>query len=113
VGNPYSVSLPISDLDYALSSQGQQFLTGKTDVATAIPAGGSKTLGVPVKVSFSELIEAVKDARPGSTIPYHADLGLSADTPVFGTMRLPMAKDGQIDIPTTQTLLNKLQEMAR
>ena len=69
VDNPYAVPLPMSNVDYALSSQGQQFLTGKGDVQGTVPAGGSKTLGVPVQISFLELINAVKGARPGVTIP--------------------------------------------
>ena len=36
-----------------------------TDVQGRVPAKGSKVLGVPVRISYAELISAVKDARPG------------------------------------------------
>ena len=113
VDNPYTVPLPMSDVDYALSSQGQKFLTGKADVAGTVPAGGSKTLGVPVRISYLELINAVKGARPGATIPYKADLGLSVDAPVWGAMRVPVSKEGQLSIPTAPGLLERLKDLAK
>ena len=113
VGNPYTMPLPIGNLDYALSSRGQRFLTGKADVQGTVPAGGSKTLGVPVRISYLELIRAVKGARPGATIPYKADLGLSVNVPALGPLRVPMSKAGQLAIPSTTSLLDTLKDMAK
>ena len=113
VDNPYTVPLPMSNLDYALSSQGQRFLTGKADVQGTVPAGGSKTLGVPVRVSYLELINAVKGARPGATIPYKADMGLSVDVPALGPLRVPMSRDGELSIPSAPGLLERLKDLAK
>jgi LEA14-like dessication related protein len=65
VDNPYSVPLPMSNVDYAVASQGQPFASGKADVQGTVPAGGSKTVGVPVKISYVELMKVVKGAAPG------------------------------------------------
>ena len=113
VDNPYTLPLPMSNVDYALSSQGQQFLTGKADVQGTVPAGGSKTLGVPVRIRFLQLIKAVKGARPGATIPYKAELGLSVDVPALGPLRVPMSKDGELAIPSAQGLLGQLKDLAK
>ena len=113
VDNPYTVPLPIGNLDYILSSHGLQFLTGTADLRGTVPAGGSKTLPLPVKINFLKLIKAVKDARPGSTIPYKADMGLSMDTPVLGKIRVPMSKEGEISIPSAPALLDKLKDLAK
>ncbi len=113
VDNPYSVPLPMSNVDYALSSQGQQFLTGKADVQGAVPAGGSKTLGVPVRISYLELIKAVQGARPGATVPYKADMGLSVNVPALGPLRVPMSREGQLSIPSAQGLLERLKDLAK
>jgi LEA14-like dessication related protein len=107
VDNPYLVALPLGNLDYALASQGQQFLNGDSKIQGTIPAQGSKTLPVPVKVNFLKLINAVKGARPGASIPYKADMGLSLDVPIMGAMRVPMSKEGSLDIPTKADMLNK------
>ena len=113
VSNPYTVPLPMSNVDYVLSSQGQQFLTGKADVQGSVLAGASKTLGVPVRISFPQLLDAVKGARPGDTIPYRADLGLSVDVPALGPLRVPMSRDGELSIPTTTDLLGRLKDLAK
>lgn len=112
VDNPYSVPLPMSNVDYALSSQGQPFLTGKADIQGVVPARGSKILGVPVRISYLQLINVVKGARPGATIPYKADLGLSVDAPVWGALRIPMSKNGELSIPSGPGLLERLKGLA-
>lgn len=109
VANPYAVALPMSNVDYALASQGQQFLSGKADVQGEVPAKGSKVLGVPVRISYVELINAVRGARPGATVPYTANLGLSVAVPVLGVLRLPMKKEGEIAIPSGQGLMDRLR----
>ena len=113
VTNPYTVPLPLSNLDYSLASQGQKFLTGAADLQGDVPANGSKTLAVPLSISYLDLLNAVKGARPGGTIPYKADLGLSVKTPILGTMRLPMSQEGQIAIPSGSTVLGQLQGLVK
>lgn len=113
VDNPYTVPLPISNVDYALSSGGRRFLDGEADVQGSVPAGGSKTLGVPVRISYLGLINAVKSARPGATIPYKADLGLSVDAPTWGRLRVPMSREGELSIPSAPSLLERLRDAVK
>jgi len=104
VTNPYSTDLPLSNADYTLASDGVQFLSGVADMQGAIPANGSKTLGLPVQVDFLELMRATDGVTLGSTVPYEADLGLSVDAPLAGTMRLPMSRTGELQIPSRDQL---------
>lgn len=113
VDNPYTVPLPMTNVDYALASEGQRFLAGKADVQGEVPAKGSQVLGVPVRISYAGLLNAVKGARPGGTIPYTADLGLSVNVPALGPLRLPMSKEGQLTIPSAATLLDQLKGLAK
>ncbi|HOD82287.1 MAG: Late embryogenesis abundant protein [Planctomycetes bacterium ADurb.Bin126] len=113
VGNPYSVPLPLGNLDYAVSSQGQEFVSGKADVQGTVPAKSSKNLGVPVRITFAKLLSAVKGARPGSTIPYKADMGLSVSPPALGALRVPMSKEGELKIPTPEGALDQLKGILR
>lgn len=113
VDNPYMIAIPLSNLDYALASQGQQFLTGQAAMQGTIPAQSSKILGVPIKINYLKLIGAVKGARPGASIPYKADMGLSLDVPVMGAVRVPMSKEGQLDIPSPSGLLDKLKDLTK
>jgi len=105
VDNPYSVDLPLSNVDYALSSKGKLFLDG------AVPAGGSRTVAVPVRVDFLRTLQSVRDARPGSSIPYKADLGVAVETPMLGEIRVPASREGALDIPTGTRMLDPLRDL--
>ncbi len=100
ISNPYSVPLPLVNLDYALATGGKRFLSGNADVQGSVPAKGSKTIKVPAKVTFAGLLNTVQSVKPGSVIPYTADLGLSVDAPAVGQLNLPLRKTGELPVPT-------------
>jgi hypothetical protein len=52
-----------------------------------------------------EMLKALKGVRPGSKIPYGAELGLSVDTPALGLIRLPLKKEGELVLPTVSGAL--------
>ena len=99
VDNPYSVSLPVAGLDFALSVKEHEFLEGSADLDRVIPAHETGRLSVPVRVPFVELYEVASDLQLGSTIAYHADLGLRVKTPFAGVISLPLDADGEIKLP--------------
>jgi LEA14-like dessication related protein len=100
VKNPYTVALPLVNVDYKLASQGQTFLDGRADLQGSIPPAETKTLSLPTKVTFAGLLQVLQSIRPGAVVPYQSTLGLSVDVPQLGRMRLPLAKEGQLPIPT-------------
>jgi hypothetical protein len=46
------------------------------------------------------MLSALRGVRPGSKIPYNAELGLSVDAPGLGPIRLPLKKEGELVLPT-------------
>ncbi|QNN24818.1 LEA type 2 family protein [Planctomycetales bacterium ZRK34] len=98
VSNPYSVPLPLTNLNYALASGGNEFLSGKADVAGSVPAGGSKRVTVPATVTFVSLANTLGAVKPGSVLPYDAKMNLSVDAPL-GPVSLPIRKSGQLPVP--------------
>lgn len=100
VENPYSVDLPILGMRYSLASGGKEFLEGRLEADRSIPANRSSMIPMAVKIPFLELYEVVKDAGPGSTIPYEADLGLDVNAPLLGGVTLPLEDSGEITIPS-------------
>lgn len=114
IENPYSVDLPLLNMDYALSSRDVGLFSGKANVATMIGARGSEVVSLPVKINNLEIVKAFStfsDVRPGSLIDYKASGGLSVETPVVGELRLPLSKTGQFnvpEIPDAASLGNKL-----
>jgi len=99
VENPYPVALPLLNMDYALVSNANQLFTGEADIQTTIPAKDKKTVSLPAKVKYMDLVRAFKGIRPGSKIPYKADLGLSVETPGSASLRLPLDKTGELAVP--------------
>ncbi len=101
VKNPYRVALPVGSLDYALASEGRQFLSGASASQGSIPARGVKTLRAPVTVRFGDLLSALQTVRPGKVIPYTADLRLGLDVPneLGGPIVVPISKEGSLPIP--------------
>jgi hypothetical protein len=108
VTNPYGVPLPLTGADYALSTGGQQFLNGKADIQGTIPAGETKVLPFPVEVQFADVFAAAKGVRGLREIPYTADLGLMLDTPLTGTLRMPVQKEGTLALPNAASVLDRL-----
>src|ERR1041385_7698210 len=75
VGNPYSVDLPVLNLDYAVSSSlapGKSLFSGSVAGAGSIPANGHKVLRVPVEVGFTSLMTMLPQVKLGSVVPYAA-----------------------------------------
>ena len=102
IRNPYALNLPLLNVDYDLQSGDQALLNGAADVATTIPSKSVKVVTLPVNFKYLDLLKALsslKDVRPGSQIPYSAKVGLSVDSPVGGEIRLPLTKEGTLNVP--------------
>lgn len=101
VRNPYRVGLPVTALDYALATDGAQFLSGSAPGQGVIPARASKTLKAPVTIRFGDLMNAVQGLRLGKVVPYKADLKLGLDVPseFGGPISIPLSKESSVPIP--------------
>jgi LEA14-like dessication related protein len=99
VRNPYAVPLPLANVDYKLSTQATQFLEGQAPIQGTVPANGSKTISLPVKITFAGLMKVVQGLKPGVLLPYKGTLGLSVNVPKVGPLRMPLEKEGQVPIP--------------
>jgi len=99
VTNPYPVALPLLDMNYAIASGANPLLSGKADIQSTIPAGDKKVISLPATVGYIDLAKAFMGIKPGSKIPYKADLGLSVDTPGLGVLTLPLKKTGELAVP--------------
>ncbi|MFP4052953.1 MAG: LEA type 2 family protein [Phycisphaerae bacterium] len=99
VTNPYPAPLPLTNLDYSLASDGNPFLDGNAALQGSVPAGSTKTVFLPARVTYRRLLSAVSGIRPGELMPYEATMGLSVDAPVLGNMRLPLRRSGKVPVP--------------
>ena len=104
VDNPYGFSLPLVELDYALASSGAAFLTGEAPLTGVVPASGSRTIQLPARIDFAELMTAARTVRPGDVVPYRANMTLLANTPALGNISLPISRAGEVPIPVVPTV---------
>lgn len=100
VTNSASVALPLLGLDYSLASGGSPFLSGASEVGGSVPANGTRTIALPLRVGFRETLTALSGVRPGQVFPYRAELGLAVDAPALGRLVLPLSHEGELPIPT-------------
>lgn len=100
VDNPYCVSLPVTNIDYKLSTGKVMLISGGAEVDAKILPGQSITVEIPAEISGGEFARAFGGFKPGAKIAYKAEVGLSVDTPVIGPVRLPLEKTGSIESPS-------------
>jgi len=99
IDNPYPAALPLLNIDYGLTSRDSKLFSGSADLDGTIPANSSRTVSLPVDIKYLDIVRAFKGVRPGSAIPYKADVGLSLDTPKLGKLRLPLGRQGTLNVP--------------
>lgn len=99
IENPYPVDLPMVNVDYSVASNANKLFSGKAELEGTVPAKSTKMVSLPAKISYLDVVNAFKGIRPGSKIPYQADVGLSVDAPALGVIRLPLNKTGELDVP--------------
>ncbi|WP_372364540.1 LEA type 2 family protein [Candidatus Uabimicrobium sp. HlEnr_7] len=101
ISNPYSVPLPLTNLDYSLATNGKSFLSGNAkELQGSIPASGNKVIQLPVSIKFLETLNVLSGFKPGSVVPYTAKMDLSVDAPGVGPISLPLQKEAELPIPT-------------
>ena len=113
VANPYAVDLPLLDLAYTVGSGGTSLLQGSIKPSGAVPARGTSVIQLPARITFASLIRTLKGVRPGSVVPYKADLTLGVDAPVVGMLTLPLSKSGELPVPAAPEVELSSFEIAR
>lgn len=99
VKNPYPVAVPLTNIEYSLASRDASILTGAIDKPGSIPARSTKTLDVPLRVKFADVLAAVDGLKLGAVVPYAVNMNFNLDVPDGEKLSLPLKKEGEIPIP--------------
>lgn len=100
ISNPYNVGLPLGNMEYALSGEGTEFLSGNVDSSKSIPSEGKKIVKLPVRITFDKLMNTLSSVKPGEVISYQADLSLFMEAPGNRTIELPLSYRDEFPVPT-------------
>jgi LEA14-like dessication related protein len=101
IKNPNSVALPLAAADYKLGLAGANVINGKAKPEGSIPPNGSKSVTLPVTLSYENLLAAEQGiVKSGGDVPYTLDGGLSLDTgsPLMGSLRVPLQYKGTLPL---------------
>jgi len=99
--NPNTMALPLTAADYKLGLAGMNVLDGKAKPEGSIPAGGSKSIVLPVTMTYENLLAAEQGIiKSGGNVPYVLDGGLSLNTgtPLLGNIRVPLQYNGTLPL---------------
>ena len=99
IENHYPVDLPLLSFNYILSSNGRRLLAGSSELNMTVPAAGSRTVSLPARIDYVQMLKALSNIRPGARIPYVAALNLIVNTPQLGSLTLPLARSGELALP--------------
>jgi len=100
VENYYPQTVPLLDFKYSVSSAGQLFLSGSSEVRVNLPGGSHRTVALPATIDYLEMLKILSGVKPGATIPYEAQVDLRVDTPRLGPLMLPLTCAGKLALPT-------------
>ncbi|HEV7302213.1 MAG TPA: LEA type 2 family protein [Tepidisphaeraceae bacterium] len=102
VTNPNAFAVPLTAADYGLSISGTKVLDGKAEPGGELPAKGTRSLVLPVAVTFENLLAAEQAlVKTGGNIPFSLDAGLSAGrgTALLGqSVRVPLSYSGTLPL---------------
>lgn len=101
VTNPNEVALPLTNADYKLGLAGVKLVDGKVTADGAVPAKGSRSVAVPITLTYESLLAAEKAiVQSGGNIDYALDAGVSVNTgsALFGDMRVPLKYSGKLNL---------------
>ena len=98
ISNPNKLPLPVKSLDYAIHIAGDEFASGGTDKPFSIPAKGSETITITVKLnllrSSSHLMNILKSGI--QAINYEVNGNIGIDLPFMGS--IPIKKVGKLKL---------------
>ena len=105
IENYYPVTVPLVGFKYSVTSTGQLFLSGSSEARVNLPAGGQRTVALPLTIDYLQVLKVLGNVRPGATIPYAAELDLRVETPRLGPIVLPLSRSGQLTLPTISDVI--------
>jgi len=96
INNPNDVRLSARGLSYELFVSGNQLVTGQDDQSISVPAYGSETIELPVRLSYFGLIETLPEVLRTGSVDYMVKGKIK--TSIF-SYAIPFTKNGDFKLP--------------
>jgi LEA14-like dessication related protein len=99
VHNPNAFSIDLADFDYDLQLFDESFLKGRESAGVKMAAESASRIQVPMRLGFKQLLTTYQQLKSANQANYRLDLGLGFKMPVIGSLRLPVAFEGDFPVP--------------
>jgi LEA14-like dessication related protein len=95
IDNPNDVNLSANGLTYAMSISDKEVLTGQKEERISVPSLGTKTIELPVRISYLVLLEVIPEMLTTGVADYTVTGSIKAN--VF--QDIPFTRSGKFKIP--------------
>ncbi|WOK99327.1 late embryogenesis abundant protein Lea14-A [Canna indica] len=99
VHNPYPLPIPVPEISYDFTTANKTIVSGTIPDPGSLTANGDTKLEVPMTVSYSFLIDLLKDIVKDWDIDYMLKVGFIVDLPVVGKFTIPITIKDSIKLP--------------
>lgn len=96
--NPNPVGLSLASIDYALTVEDKQVVSGKPRTGLQVNANGSSDLHFPAGIKFQDLGQVVQTFLTKDNAKWGASGSLGVQTPI-GVISFPLSKTGTFEVP--------------
>jgi len=98
ITNPNTFDLSLLGYSYDLHVMTLPLFTGKTQQTVLFPGGKETDMRLPVHLTFSDLLEIVKQQPDFNKLPYQMNARLHLKNPL-GEMVIPVEKNDTLNVP--------------
>lgn len=98
LNNPNSVGLSLASIEYALSVEEKQVISGAPPQGLQIAPRAASDLHFPANLRFQDLAAVIDTFLDKDFASYRASGAIGVNTPI-GVIRLPLATEGQFEVP--------------
>ncbi len=96
--NPNPVGLSLASIEYALTVEDKQVVSGKPKQGLTIASQGSTDLHFPAGIKFQDIAQVVQTFLTKDNAKWGASGALGIKTPI-GVINLPISKSGTFEVP--------------
>jgi LEA14-like dessication related protein len=112
VTNPNSCKLTLTGYSYDLLASAMPLAQGESREAMEFAGNAAMDVRLPVKVSFHDLLQAIRKSPDPDHIPYRLKAMLDLQTP-FGPLAVPLDKQGTFSVPSRYQPSRIMQQINR
>lgn len=108
VDNPNTRALVLDGVAYRLNLEGERLLDGRRGQRLEIAARDRSRVTLPVIVRYEDLARALRSLRQEKRPSYELQADFEFDTPILGTLVVPVTQKGRVPLDRLTGLLGGL-----